>query len=68
MTRQTNEAYGDVFQYLRNFGITFSQVVMDFEGATRKALLANFSDCEIFGCIFHFGQVHYDFYDLFYFV
>lgn len=57
MTRQTAEAYTDLFKYLETFGVIFNEVMMDFEGATRKALLCVSPLCEISGCIFHFGQV-----------
>lgn len=57
MSRKTYEAYVDVFSYLKNLGLSFDEVVLDFEIATRKAVKEVYPACKISHCQFHFAKV-----------
>lgn len=60
MTRQTTEAYEDIFSFLKSYGINFKEIVLDFEYASRKAVLRSFPGSAVIGCFFHFSQVIFD--------
>lgn len=52
MTRQTTEAYEDIFSFLKSYGINFKEIVLDFEYASRKAVLRSFPGIEFIEMIF----------------
>ncbi|KAG5673332.1 hypothetical protein PVAND_003392 [Polypedilum vanderplanki] len=56
MERKNVTAYLDVFTHLKDLGISFDELVLDFESAPRKAALEIYPDIKLSPCHFHLGQ------------
>jgi hypothetical protein len=57
MQKKTADAYLDVFKHLRDIGVIFDELVMDYESGMRKAALEIYPQIKLSGCHFHHGQV-----------
>lgn len=58
MTKKTEQAYKDVFEYIKTniFDLSPARMLMDFEVAMRKAFLAIYPGVKLIGCWFHHNQ------------
>jgi hypothetical protein len=44
---------------MKNLGLNFNELVLDYEMATRKAIQLIYPSCKISHCHFHYAKVKY---------